>query len=148
MIFNPVRYGGGGKVYTREGQSTKYTSAWSIPSVSFTLTFDEPVQAFYYWGDGYYKGSSSGDFSWDDVSGCLFGPIADPNLGTEFYPYVLAGRSGNSKTASDAFAGTRVVWASDRKSATITVENGAKTLGNYFDLSGNTYHYIGIPADS
>ena len=147
MIFNPVRYGGGSrKVYTREGQREKITSSFYLQTDSITLTFDEPVQAFSYWGDGYYrKASTSSDFKYNDVSACLFGPITDPNLATEFYPCVLAGRSGDSIIALDKTFSAE--WADDKKSVTITVPK-SENLVNYFDLSGNTYHYIGIPADS
>lgn len=126
MIFNPTIFkqaGGGGKVYTRAGESDT-----NITSKSFTLTFDEPVDGLFYYGVGWHRSKNQ------NVEMGMFGPINDHN----FVVY----RDANSSAVS-GITYASFTWASDKKSVTIASRDAG--IVSIIDHLGSTYYYTGIP---
>lgn len=125
MIANPATFkqAGGGKVYTRVGESDS-----NVTSKTITLTFDEPVDGFYYYGMGWLRAKNA------NTETGVFGPINGRYFVTyrEYYSATMAGSTSIT-----------VTWASDKKSVTIyTRDTGFVSI---IDHLGSTYYYIGIP---
>ena len=125
MIFNPtiLKQAGGGKVYKRTGGSDT-----NITSKTITLTFDEPVDSFFYYGVGWHRSKNQ------NVEMGMFGPVNEKN----FVVY----REANSATAT-GITYAPFAWADDKKSAVISSRDAG--IISIIDHLGSTYHYIGIP---